>query len=297
MATLYDAIPSGVGSIPVNAEAVGGYLNGLYAWSHDNWGRFSGLWVPIWVYIPGVTVNGAADAQEAAQLVLGLGLLPGSTIVLDVEAGDANAALGYAADFCRELVALGWAPAIYTSLSTWALLRAHVSADWWIAHYTNVPHLEAGSSATQYASPGQYDLSLTVPGWPKRPHPVTPANPVVARPTTSEPRGSKMLSTVNVPTDPSGNGWVATGLPWSSFESVSRQGNYPPVDGYSHSWYVGAQDRDGMVLVEVVGATPNSAVNVFVVTADAPVPGPAGPPGPAGSVSWQALKDAVNSLP
>src|SRR5712692_6733146 len=87
--TMFDSVTAG--NIPANAAAVGGYINGRYKWSMADWQRFHGFWVPIWVYIPGATTNGYGDGQAAAVLAHDwLNLKAGSTVVLDVEAGDMN---------------------------------------------------------------------------------------------------------------------------------------------------------------------------------------------------------------
>lgn len=177
---MYDAINSDVGNIPPNAYAVGGYLNGLYTWSLGDWQRFSGWWVPIWIYIPGRTVNGQADGQAAAMLSNGesLGLKPGSTVVLDVEGGDAGpVSAHYAGDWCAAVRANGMSPSIYTSRSTWGVLQPAGPDDWWIAEWTGQPHSIPGAAAVQYADPGPYDLSLCQPAFPRRTAPPPPPPP------------------------------------------------------------------------------------------------------------------------
>lgn len=198
MATMYDA--TNCGNIPADAAAAGGYINGLYKWTMACWQRFAGLWVPIWVYIPGRTIDGHADGLASAVLVRDwLGLKPGSTIVLDVEAGDMGPiSRAYADAWALGVRDLGFSPTLYTSRSTW--YHSPLFDDFWIADYTQQPHVIPGAASDQYADPGPYDLSLDNPGWPRRPGTQPQGVPVAATPAITEPIGPFQVFYV---TDPS----------------------------------------------------------------------------------------------
>jgi hypothetical protein len=73
-----------------------------------------------------------------------------------------------------------------------------------------------------------------------------------------------MLHGFTVTTDAQGDGWMETTLPWSTFQAVSKQGGYPPSDGY---WpgEVAVQDRANNILIQVTGARANSTAGVFVL--------------------------------
>lgn len=157
MTVMYDNASDGSG-IPANAPIVAGYINGRFAWSAAAWAAFpTAQKVRIQIFIPGQPITGDGD-------------------VIDIEANDAETAIGQAAavQWCALKRAAGVIPAIYTSRSTQApLLAGGVSGtvNWWLADYTGSPHLLPGTVATQWASPdtgsgGPYDVSETDGTWP-----------------------------------------------------------------------------------------------------------------------------------
>lgn len=98
------------------------------------------------------------------------------------------------------------------------------------------------------------------PAKPPLPPPPAPVLP----PQTSSPRGSDVLHTIPIATDPSGNGWVLTTIPWADFCGATLQGSDPATDGgYKHGSVL-VQDRNDCVLVSVSFATANSVAYVFV---------------------------------
>lgn len=90
---------------------------------------------------------------------------------LDIENGDATP--GQAPAWVRKQHARGVArPVVYANSSTMEAVLAALNADFikrgeylvWTAHYTNVPHIEPGSDATQYEDHRElYDVSLCQP--------------------------------------------------------------------------------------------------------------------------------------
>jgi hypothetical protein len=190
--------------------------------------------------------------------------------ILDVESGDATPA-----------EAPGWTQAMralhrpvitpYCSrLGTWpATKAAFVSQkvalpDFWVADYTTQPHLVPGSVATQWTDTGPYDISLTNGYWPLSG--VVPPEPP---PVTTYPVGALTMNVVAVQTDANGNGWLPTSLNWSDFQSATIQGSDPSSDADKEYWpgYAQAQNRNGKILVCVIGCIPNTVRNVFVLTA------------------------------
>src|SRR5437016_495041 len=122
--TMYDTASNPIGLIPDGAVVIGGYINGAYIWQLSWWQHFpSAIWNPIWVFINNSShwSAGAAEGTAAANYVSGtLGLPAGSTITLDVEAGDASSASshGYPAAWAASVRAAGYSPTGYTSQST-----------------------------------------------------------------------------------------------------------------------------------------------------------------------------------
>lgn len=89
--------------------------------------------------------------------------------MLDVENGDASPS-----DVVPWLVArraAGAWPSIYCGLSNWIACQqpvwaAHiVEPPWFVAHYTNVEHIEPGAVGTQWTT-GDYDTSAVADFWP-----------------------------------------------------------------------------------------------------------------------------------
>lgn len=153
MVTMYDAVTAS--NIPRDADVVAGYIDGKYAWSHDDWNLFPPSTPRITIAVFASTVGGHA---------------------LDVEHGDATAV--QSVDWVLRRRAQGMSnPVVYCSRigdSTygWPAVR---KAFWdrgvkeplyWIADYTGTPHLVQGSIATQYKDAGPYDMSITDGVWP-----------------------------------------------------------------------------------------------------------------------------------
>jgi hypothetical protein len=155
MRVMFDSITAA--DIPASAEIVGGYVEGKWKWTAEDWARFPDavkVTIAVW----------AADAD-----------------VLDVELGDATPDM--APDWIRRQQARGLAvPTVYCNLSTWPAVRqacAGLTFDPWIAEYGipgtpsyGRPHLLPDMAATQYADPaagsgGHYDLSLCADHWPR----------------------------------------------------------------------------------------------------------------------------------
>lgn len=152
MATMYDSVTAS--DIPTTAEMVAGYVDGRYAWSEADWGRF----------------------PNARKVRIAVSASTNDGDVLDVENGDATPAQ-----------AVGWAkmrraagisqPTCYVNRSNQgAVEEAFAAANeapptFWVATLdgTQLP-LVNGVVACQYSgsntSGGHYDLSTTVDGWP-----------------------------------------------------------------------------------------------------------------------------------
>lgn len=145
---MFDAITPA--NIPADAVEVAGYVDGKFVWSDADWARFT--LATLKLRITAIPMNLDAD-------------------VCDCENGDYTPS--QAAQWAKGRLTLGKRPIIYCNLSTWNTVKWELSlagisvgqVDFWIAHYTQVEHLEPGSAATQYADPGPVDLSETAPGW------------------------------------------------------------------------------------------------------------------------------------
>jgi hypothetical protein len=146
---MYDSIVAA--AIPRNAELVAGYVDGRNSqWTPQDWARFpKAKRVEICTWGPRHLGN-----------------------CLDIEFGDSIPE--DAPDWADNAMARGVArPILYLSLSDWPRTRVLVGSrpvQWWIAHYTQVPHIPLGADACQYAdlpsiTGGNFDLSLCTPGF------------------------------------------------------------------------------------------------------------------------------------
>lgn len=186
--------------------------------------------------------------------------------ILDIESGDATPS-----------EAPGWTQAMRTlhrpiianycsRLATWPGTKAAYlsdgvpTPDFWIADYTGQPHLLPDTVATQWTDhDNEYDISQTNGTWPLSPVPPLP-------PIQTYPVGALMMNLVAVLADKNGNGDLHTNIPWSTFQSATIQGSDPEADGVYWPGYAQAQQRDGKVLICIIGCLPNIVRNVFVLT-------------------------------
>lgn len=251
---LYDSINAD--SIPPNATLMAGYINGKPSWQS---------YYPMVARFPSATVLSITVSAHNSD---------GSYVVadiLDIENGDASPLDAPGWTFAMQQ-ALGRNPTCYCSrLGTWpatqrAIMQAKIlPPSYWIADYTSTAHLVPGSVATQWTDAGPYDISLTNGYWPLSNNIPPVTNPPIQV-------GDYVLNTVAVTTDTNGNGWLPTTLPWSSFVAATIQGSDPNSvanggDGVYWPGYAKVQNRNGKILVSVVGSLPSSTINVFVATA------------------------------
>jgi len=144
---MYDSIDAF--SIPRDAGFIAGYVDGpLSQWNESDWSRF-----PL--------------AKKARISTWGPRHL-GDT--LDIENGDSVPS--DVPDWVDNALGRGIrVPKLYCSLSQFPVVRSYAGSRpvlYWIAHYTNVPHLPAGADACQWASSpaitgGGFDLSVITP--------------------------------------------------------------------------------------------------------------------------------------
>jgi hypothetical protein len=139
---MYDsANPEG---IPRNAEVIAGYMDGIYAWKHADWG--------MWPDAEKVIISVGDDVQ---------GTLAAN--VKDVENGAATAETAVEWVIAKERAGHHGAT-IYVARAGLAEVRAVCrghSYYVWVADWTNEPHEVEGTVACQYHNEGSsYDLSL-----------------------------------------------------------------------------------------------------------------------------------------
>lgn len=151
MRTLYDSVTPG--NIPGDAEMVGGYIDGWYAWGDAGWAMFPAA-VPV-----RIAVHQWTDAGQ----------------VLDVEPGDAAPSDAPLWVLMRQQA--GQIGSVYCSLSQWPAVQAAFAAQGmdqpptWVAAYPgNGAQLYDGSVAHQYEGDSDqgWDRSVVIdfPGWP-----------------------------------------------------------------------------------------------------------------------------------
>lgn len=146
--TMYDGVDAT--KLPVTAQLVAGYVDGLYAWSAANWARFPNS-VKVRVAVFSQTNDGH---------------------VLDVEPGNATPA--QSVDWVLMRRSAGVDPSVYMNTSTWPTVRSAFQArgvaepHYWVAQYDNVATIPAGAVAKQYYNNNAlgYDLSIVADSWP-----------------------------------------------------------------------------------------------------------------------------------
>lgn len=146
--TMYDGINSDASVIPITAELVAGYVDGLYAWTQADWDRF-----PHSIHV-GIAVHQTTDAGD----------------VLDVENGNASPAESVGWVEMRRRA--GADPSVYMSLDVWPQVQAAFRSagvpepHYWVAHYDGVQEIPAGAVAKQYQNGPSWDLSVVADYWP-----------------------------------------------------------------------------------------------------------------------------------
>lgn len=254
---MYDAIdPS---SIPPSAALLAGYING-----NPKWQSYYPM-VAGWPHATVLSITVKAYNSDNSFVVAD---------ILDVENGDALPTDAPKWTVAMRALSRPVITPYCSRLGTWPdTLAAFKSAkvplpDFWIADQTNTPHLVPGSVATQYTDAGPYDLSLTNGYWPLSSPVPSPTPP----PITTIQVGKYMRSLVGIPTDANGNGWLPTPIPFATFAAATIQGSDPSPTADDAYWpgTCKVQNRDGMVLVSVVGCLPKIIQNVFVLTDTTP---------------------------
>jgi len=143
---MYDSITAGL--IPRDAQLVAGYVDGLYAWSADDWALFADI--------------------------------PHVRIAVFPTTDDGNCANVEAGDMTPENV-VGWVelrraagvdPSVYCSAASWATVRAQFQAQgvaephYWIATWDSVQAIPPGAVAHQYDNGPNFDTSIVADYWP-----------------------------------------------------------------------------------------------------------------------------------
>lgn len=148
---MYDAIDWA--SIPENAELVAGYVDGARSiWPSQAWDRFKNAKAKIQISTWGPRNLGNC-----------LDIEPGDSIPEDARPWAINA-------LARGIQH----PILYCSLGDFPKVRSYcedLPVQYWIAHYTAIPHIPLGADACQWASDVQigttYDVSLCQPWFPR----------------------------------------------------------------------------------------------------------------------------------
>jgi hypothetical protein len=243
--------------IPADATMVAGYVDGLWPSYAAIVERFPGA-----VHV-GIAVNPADNAGD----------------VLDVENGDATPAQVPAWWAMRSQAGVP-RPCAYVNRSNLgavdqALVDARIpvwAAVLWVATLDRT--VASGTSphgypivACQTWDYGGYDESVVFDdNWPAAaPLPSYPPTPL---------QGGGMRYAILITTDAGGNGWdnqfQQRAIAWSNWDgTLVLNGTDPDVnadDRYPSGGTVRAQQRNGLTLVEVVGATPNGVELVWIGT-------------------------------
>lgn len=152
MRKMYDSVAPA--AIPRDAQMVAGYVDGRYAWSKEDWGRFP-------------------NATKVTISAIGTALAH----VVDVEVGCVWPP-ERAVPWVRRARAAGIDPTVYVNeRNDWGPTKRAFDAagephpHWWVANYDNrAGYLPPGAVARQYANEplagGHYDLSTVADYWP-----------------------------------------------------------------------------------------------------------------------------------
>lgn len=167
---MYDAVTAA--HIPAVATMVGGYIDGRYKWSPQDWARF-----PHSTHVR-IAVFASTDDGH----------------VLDVEYQDATPQ--QAPGWVTRRRAAGADPSIYCDAADWPAVRAAFARakvrepHYWIAAHPGAgPVVPPGAVAHQYADTGLFDLSVVNDYWPGV-DPVPPRPPISKEPPTTMPKAA-----------------------------------------------------------------------------------------------------------
>lgn len=148
---MYDGINSDaprIAQIPSAIDLVAGYIDGDYAWSDEDWGRF-----PNSTHVR-IAVHPTTDDGH----------------VLDCETG--NATPQEAVNWVLTRRHSGADPTVYCNETEWATVRAAFSTHdvlepyWWVARYDGAATIPAGAIAKQYKTTASWDESVVADYWP-----------------------------------------------------------------------------------------------------------------------------------
>jgi hypothetical protein len=145
--SFYDGVTAA--DLPADAQMVGGYVDGRYAWSAADWARFPRA-VKVRIAVSSYTNDGH---------------------VLDVEPGNEMNPNRWVA-WVQMRRRAGADPTIYMSASNWpsvaaAFHNAGVAAPhYWVAHWWIAPVIPNGAVALQYRNTPGYDESVAADYWP-----------------------------------------------------------------------------------------------------------------------------------
>ena len=116
-------------NIPPGFDVVAGYLGGpdaFHAWPAEDWARFPGAKVPIWVGAQ----DGPGEAAHALTQLRRLGVPPGAIMALDMETRTGRL---YVVNFAKVIQAAGYRLWVYGSLST--VFNNPPVNGYWVADY------------------------------------------------------------------------------------------------------------------------------------------------------------------
>lgn len=231
---MYDSVTAA--DIPDGAQLVGGYVDGDFAWSDEDWARF-----PSQTHVKIATQPGTVGAD-----------------VYDVEFGALT--IDQAVQSVRTDRENGHYPSVYVDRANWSEARVKFigagmsEPPWWVADWTGSNHLVDGSAATQYANPdtsgGHFDISQTIDNWPSR--------PVIEPPNEPQPTGdAEVQASAAIVRLAGGHGWIPSPVPAADVVSVILADENPEAVGR----YDGLPTLDG-VADQASADAPNGAIVV-----------------------------------
>lgn len=168
MRIMYDSVTAS--KIPSDAQLIGGYVDGMYAWSAEDWANWSHVPQVRIAVFPGTDDGNCADVEQ-------FDMTPQSVV-----------------GWVQMRRRAGVDPSVYCSRAPWPTVRQafddanEPQPHYWIADWDGLAVLPVGAVAHQYVNGPDFDTSVVADYWPGvDPAPVVPAPEPVPAPVEPVP--------------------------------------------------------------------------------------------------------------
>lgn len=156
-------------SIPKDALAVGGYVNGRYRWPYEAWLEFPhAMRIPILIHTPGTTEDPSSDCHNLIHYAAGIHVDRKTHVVIAIDHVDV-ASVKWAGFVVKELHQRGWFVTSYSHKLTLKQLKPARFDNHWIIDPSGESH-QSGAVAVQWSViSGPIYVSTTNGHWPRSP--------------------------------------------------------------------------------------------------------------------------------